>query len=119
MKILADENIDPPLIGWPRAAGHEVISIRETAKGCEDSKVLDLAVVESCILLTADKDFGQLVFRQGLPCCGIILLRLRARSIEELLWLFRSFWPQMEKGAAGNFLVATNQALRIRPLLAQ
>ena len=116
MRIAADENIDPSLIDWLRVRGHDVLSIQETAHGMPDPQVLALAVEEARILLTADKDFGLLVFRWRLSVPGVILVRFRTTSREELLELFASHWPDTASNALGNFTVVTNRTLRVRPL---
>ena len=116
MRVLADENIDPDLVGWLRDQGHDVLSIREAARGAPDTRVLALAAAESRVLLTADKDFGELVFRQGLRALGIVLLRFHTRSRREFLNLFVSHWPDNVAVPPGNFVVATHQTLRVRKL---
>ena len=116
MRVLADENIDPDLVGWLRDQGHDVLSIREAARGAPDTRVLALAVEESRVLLTADKDFGELVFRHGLPATGVVLLRFRARSKREFRSLFVSHWPDIAAVALDNFVVATRRTLRVREL---
>jgi predicted nuclease of predicted toxin-antitoxin system len=116
MRLLADENISPDLVSWLRDAGHDVVAVREVARGEPDPRVLELAEDEGRILLTEDKDFGDLVFRERLPATGIILLRFHTRTYTEYLQLFESFWPDIDRQASGCFIVATNEALRVRPL---
>ena len=71
---------------------------------------------QSRILLTADKDFGDLAIRKGLPAPGIVFLRLRSTCRQEYLDLFMSRWPDVSRNVAGNFVVVTNRAIRRRPL---
>ena len=64
-----------------RKAGHDTLWIRETAPGSTDREVLDRAQTESRILLTFDKDFGELVFHCGVKASrGIILFRISQPS---------------------------------------
>ncbi len=70
----------------------------------------------SRILLTRDRDFGQLVYGEQRASHGIILIRLRAKNQWERLPVFQSFWPEIERNAAGRFLVVSNDRLRVRPL---
>lgn len=65
MKILADEGVDRPIVELLRQSGHQVWYVAELEPGISDNVVLDLANRERAILLTADRDFGELVFRQG------------------------------------------------------
>ncbi len=64
MKIVADESVDKQIVERLRADGHTVLSIAECDAGTEDEVVLRHSNRENAILLTAGKDFGDLVFRQ-------------------------------------------------------
>jgi predicted nuclease of predicted toxin-antitoxin system len=80
MKLLADESIDLPIVENLRRDGHFVLYVAEMAPGIQDNEVLKQANKEKAILLTADKDFGELIYRQGLFSQGIILVRLKGLS---------------------------------------
>ena len=62
MRLVADESCDFAVVSAVRSAGHDVISITERMPGAEDEQVIKLAATERRLLLTEDKDFGQLVF---------------------------------------------------------
>ena len=76
MKLLADESIDRQIVDRLRQDGHLVHYVAEMEPGISDDSVLGLANQEAAILLTADKDFGELVFRQHRLTLGVILVRL-------------------------------------------
>lgn len=76
MKLVADENVDGPIVARLREDGHEVDYVAEMAPGISDDEVLDHANGRQALLITTDKDFGELVFRQGKLNAGIVLLRL-------------------------------------------
>lgn len=81
MNILANENFPGDAVEALRNLGHDVIWIRTKAPGCSDVEVLEWAHRENRILVTFDKDFGELAFRFGLPVrSGIILFRITASS---------------------------------------
>ncbi|MBW1707390.1 MAG: DUF5615 family PIN-like protein [Deltaproteobacteria bacterium] len=80
MKFVADENIDRQIIERLRLDGHIVMSVAEMDPGISDDVVLDLANRESTLLLTADKDFGELLFRQHRLTTGVVLVRLAGLS---------------------------------------
>ncbi|MEW6276769.1 MAG: DUF5615 family PIN-like protein [Bacillota bacterium] len=80
MKFLADESIDLPIVESLRRDGHFTLYVAEMEPGIKDDEVLKQANKEKAILLTADKDFGELVFRQGRISQGIILVRLKGLS---------------------------------------
>lgn len=63
MKLVADESVEGPTVQSLRATGHEVLFIAEDSPGIEDTAVLAIARREQALQLTADKDFGELVFR--------------------------------------------------------
>jgi predicted nuclease of predicted toxin-antitoxin system len=80
MKFLADESIDRQIADRLRKDGHEVWYVAEMEPGISDDLVLDRANQAMAILLTADKDFGELVFRQKRIAVGVILIRLAGLS---------------------------------------
>lgn len=77
MRFLADENIDQRVVAILRAAGHDVLEVREGHGGSGDEAVLALARRTRRVLLTRDKDFGELVIRRDLRCAGLVLVRYR------------------------------------------
>ena len=76
MNLLADESVDRQIVERLRRDGHTVLSVAEMTPGISDDVVLSLANEAEAILPTADKDFGELVFRQGRATAGVLLLRL-------------------------------------------
>jgi len=87
---LADECVSASLVRELRSAGHDVLYIAEFAASLSDVEVMALASREGRLLLTADKDFGELVFRRSQVVPGLTLLRIdpangelvRARLLE-------------------------------------
>ena len=75
-EIVADESVDYSIINLLREAGFAVYSIAETNPSSTDSVVLKIAVKNNSLLLTEDKDFGELVYRFNMKHCGILLIRL-------------------------------------------
>lgn len=76
MNLLADESIDKLIVDRLRQDGHRVLYIAEFAPSIDDDAVLQQANQNDTLLITADKDFGELVFRQGRIHVGIVLVRL-------------------------------------------
>ena len=76
MRIVADEGIERPVVLRLRAEEYQVIHIAEIAPGSTDPEVLEVANQEEALLLTYDKDFGDLVFYRHYHSHGVILLRL-------------------------------------------
>ena len=116
LKLLANENVPAEVVMALRADGHDVAGIQEAGSGSADEIVLALAVAESRVLLTFDKDFGELAFRLGRPATvGVILLRPRLRSPEYLIRFARAVIAQ-GRAWEGHFAVAVEGRLRLVPL---
>lgn len=83
MRFLADESCDFAVVRALRAAGHDVLAVAEISPRAEDSAVIELAAQESRVLLTEDKDFGQLVYADHHGSSGVLLIRFppTARAI--------------------------------------
>lgn len=116
MQFLANENIPKSLIGLLRLDGLDVASVQETMRGASDVSVLSRARSEHRILLTQDKDFGELAARRGLPPeCGVVLFRLSgsdpASVTKRMLEAIRS-----RNDWAGRFSVVTEDRIRVRTL---
>ncbi len=80
MNFLADEGVDRHIVERLRQDGHQVWYVAEMEPGISDDVVLALANREAALLLTADKDFGEMAFRQRLHTQGIVLIRLPGLS---------------------------------------
>ena len=76
MNLLADESVERPVVDRLRQDNHDVVFVAELAPSITDDDVLRNANDRSAVLVTADKDFGELVFRQGAVHAGVVLLRL-------------------------------------------
>ena len=76
MNFLADESLDFPIVAKLREDGHVVIAIAEMAPSISDDAVLTIANVETILLITGDKDFGELIFRLKRVARGVVLVRL-------------------------------------------
>jgi predicted nuclease of predicted toxin-antitoxin system len=76
MNFLADESVDRQIVDALREDDHAVLYVTEMDPGISDDEVLDKAEKGSAILITADKDFGELVFRQQRITMGVVLVRM-------------------------------------------
>jgi predicted nuclease of predicted toxin-antitoxin system len=77
LRLLANENIAAGAVEQLRRLGHDVTCAAELAAGADDADLLTRALSERRVLVTKDKDFGELAVREGRPHVGVILLRLR------------------------------------------
>jgi predicted nuclease of predicted toxin-antitoxin system len=81
MRLCANQNISEDCVVKLRRNGHDVLWIRESAPGATDEDVLVRAHGESRLLITFDKDFGQLVFQRGSQAShGVVLFRISQLS---------------------------------------
>ena len=101
MKLLADAHISRAMTAYLVGLGHDLLHAASLPPKTSDSAVLRQASTESRIVLTADKDFGELCFLRLLPCSGVVLLRLTAASESERLATFRRLWPIMNETSRG------------------
>lgn len=76
MNFLADESLDFPIINKLREEGHVVLAIADMSPSISDDEVLDIANAQVMLLITGDKDFGELIFRLKRVARGVILVRL-------------------------------------------
>jgi predicted nuclease of predicted toxin-antitoxin system len=112
--IVADESVDGLTVERLRGAGHHVLSVAEWEPGIRDKDVLRKALEAKAILLTADKDFGELVFRQGLPHSGVVLTRLAGLSLEERAELVTQLFAEHPDELGSSFAVLDERAIRLR-----
>jgi predicted nuclease of predicted toxin-antitoxin system len=80
VRWLADECVAAGLVALLRADGHDVLYVAETAAGLSDGDVITLASREMRLLLTEDKDFGDLVFRRERAVPGVVLMRMASEN---------------------------------------
>ena len=113
MKLLADAHISRAMVNY---LIHDVLHVAAISPRMSDSAVLKCAALDGRVVITADKDFGELCFRQFIPCTGVILLRLIAPSEKERVDAIKQLWPLIEPNAIGHFTVVTDRSIRRSPL---
>ena len=117
MRLLADECCDAGLVGALRAAGYDVQSIAESSPGVSDETVLSQAERDRRVLLTEDKDFGELAFFRARRAFGIVLVRIapedRAIKGQRVLHALEQYSDRL----VGGYLVVQKDKTRFRPLL--
>jgi predicted nuclease of predicted toxin-antitoxin system len=114
MKFVVDESTGDSVAAELRRLGHDVLSIQEAFSGLDDPPILNIAVTEDRIVVTNDKDFGELVYRSGLPHAGVILFRLDDESAGNRVRMMREVLQRCGNQLKDNFVVATERKIRIR-----
>jgi predicted nuclease of predicted toxin-antitoxin system len=117
MTLLADESVDYRIITFLRKQNFEVFAIIDNNASISDMDVLKKSNQKSALLITEDKDFGELVFRLKLKHSGILLLRFFDTAIEiQKLRTFETLKKHQER-LRNNFSTLTENRLRIRQTL--
>ena len=75
MNLIVDENVDKLVVESLRQDGHHVLYVAEFAPSIDDETVLEQANQNGALLITEDKDFDEIVFRQGRIHTGVVLIR--------------------------------------------
>jgi len=117
VKFLADENIHADIVAWLRAQGCDVLYAAETLAHRPDDDLLAIARHEGRVLVTDDKDFGELVFHRKLVSRGIVLIRLENARITDRLHRLAQVWADVEAQAEDKFIVVSQRKVRIRGVL--
>lgn len=116
MKFLADECCDADLVTALRRDEYDVMYVVESMRGASDTEVLRRARTEERIVLTEDKDFGELVYRLHRPVPGIILLRFDPADRPLKIPRLRSLLERHSNQLHGTFVVLDPERARIRSL---
>ena len=113
MKLVADEGVDRPIVDRLRLDGHDVIYVKDLSPSITDDEVLQLANDGNCMLLTADKDFGELVCRLGRVHGGVVLHRLGGLSNDKKAEVVARVFQDHAMELIGAFTVIAPGVVRI------
>jgi predicted nuclease of predicted toxin-antitoxin system len=117
MNFLADESVDQPIVERLRADGHDVLAVIEMERSIPDEAVLTSANQRETLLLTADKDFGEIIFRQHRLSTGVVLIRLAGLSPGAKAGIVSAVIREHASELSGAFTVVSPGMVRIRPQL--
>jgi predicted nuclease of predicted toxin-antitoxin system len=116
IKFCIDESVDFPVVTFLRKKGFDVKSISEFSRSLEDNKILNLAYKENRIIITNDKDFGNLIFKQKLRSSGVILIRLHDQYSKAKIKALEDLIDKHLSRLLGNFVVISISGVRIRKI---
>ena len=117
MNIVADESVDFGIISLLRQKGIEVLSIAEKNFGIKDEEVLTIAVKNQSLLITEDKDFGELTYRLKMEHKGILLIRLGDLPRLERIEIAAQIIEKHLGDFCNNFSVLDIRGIRIKNAL--
>jgi predicted nuclease of predicted toxin-antitoxin system len=113
MKFLVDECVGPAVAQWLKENNYDAISIYDDLPGIDDDSILKKALFEDRILITSDKDFGEMVFKNKQQHCGILLLRLIDERPLNKIYILKNVLQHYEHELFGNFIAVTEKTVRI------
>jgi predicted nuclease of predicted toxin-antitoxin system len=114
--FVADENIDTDIIDILRKNGVNIISIAEDFPSIPDMDVLKISNNHEAILITADKDFGELIFRRGEISEGVILLRIFGISQKQKARMILDVFKNHLTEFSGSFTVINKNKVRVKKM---
>ncbi len=113
MQFLADESCDFAVVRALCAADYDVKAVRDVMPGAPDEEVAELAVQESRILLTEDKDFGQIVFASSNVSPGVIFIRFPGNARKTMAQTIIQLVQKSAENLKGRFVVVQPGRIRI------
>ena len=114
MKLIIDESADKQIVERLRLKKHHLWYIAEMSPAMKDDDVLAIANRKSASLLTSDKDFGELVFRQKKISFGVVLIRLAGMTPQYKAEIVEAALREYEQQIIKNFTVISPGKIRIR-----
>jgi predicted nuclease of predicted toxin-antitoxin system len=116
VRWLIDECVDAALVAQLREYGHDVSYMSDVAPRATDPEVMHRAHSENRLLLTEDKDFGDLVFRQAKPVPGLVLLRIDSTRRSLMGTRLQAAIDRFGERPLGRYTVIEDARFRSRPL---
>lgn len=112
MKFLVDESVGNKFANLLKNAGYDILFVGDIMPEVEDEKVMAFAESENRILITADKDFGELTFKLKFRINGVIFFRTLTRNPEKQFDMVRGILDKAE----GKFIIVKEGQIRVRDL---
>ncbi|MBI3599491.1 MAG: DUF5615 family PIN-like protein [Nitrospinae bacterium] len=114
LKFLVDVGVSKKVEKWLLNNGYNIKSVRDINPRMLDKEILKIAVSERRMVITMDKDFGELVYNSGLPHAGVLLLRLESARSDEKVEIVKKILEKYSDKLIYNFCVFKDGQLRIR-----
>lgn len=114
--IIVDENVDQVLIDRLKEYDFELISIREEFEGINDKQVIQIAKENNGLVITEDKDFGELIFSYNIRGCSVLLLRYKKSDYEQIEGNVFKALQYYETRQGHFFITITAKKIRVRKI---
>lgn len=112
IKFIADVNVEKGIVDFLLQKGYDIKWIPDYDCEITDDELLKIAKEEHRILITNDKDFGELVFLQKKLAAGIILIRVKEQKTRIKLELFQNLLANYSEKILDHFVVITETKYR-------
>ncbi len=116
MRFLADENLEYPVITFLRQNDIDIVAVRDIMKGATDFEIIEYGFKNKLIIITSDKDFGELTFRLKKSNFGIILLRYPEYNNTEKAELLLRALRNLDDKDFYKFIVIDKYKIRFRSM---
>lgn len=116
IKFLANVNVEKPLVDFLDEKGFDIKWITNIDKRMPDARVCEIANKEQRVIITNDKDFGEIVFLQKKITYGVILLRIKGQNSSEKIILIEKLLDKYPDKIADHFVIVTKEKFRFIPL---
>jgi predicted nuclease of predicted toxin-antitoxin system len=116
LKFLVDVGVGEKVEEYLLEKRYDTKSVRSLDQKMPDQEIIRLAALEKRIVITMDKDFGELVYHSGMDHCGILLLRLEDATGLEKQQVVAKILAKYADNMKNNFCVYQNKKFRFRKL---
>jgi predicted nuclease of predicted toxin-antitoxin system len=113
MRFLVDECVGTTVADYLKSKNHIVFSVFDEWRGASDSDLLQKSFLENYILITSDKDFGEMIFKSQKKHKGIILIRCQPNNFKQKIIVLTKLLANYADKLENNFVVVTNENVRI------
>jgi predicted nuclease of predicted toxin-antitoxin system len=113
MRFLVDECVGTSVAEYLKSNDHIVFSVFDESRGAEDADLLQKCYLENYILITSDKDFGEMIFKNQKKHKGIILIRCQPNNFKQKIVVLTKLLANYADKLENNFVVVTNENVRI------
>jgi predicted nuclease of predicted toxin-antitoxin system len=114
MKFLVDVGVGKKVENWLRGNGFDVLSVRDIDSRAKDSQILHWALDQQRMIITMDKDFGELVYNTGMHHAGVLILRLEDADSDAKVEATKKILTEYHDKIEFHFCVFQDGRLRIR-----
>jgi predicted nuclease of predicted toxin-antitoxin system len=116
LKFLVDVGVGRKVEEYLLDKRYDTKAVRSLDQRMPDQEIIRLAAIEGRIVITMDKDFGELVYHSGIDHCGILLLRLEDATGSEKQQVIAKILAKYADNMKNNFCVYQNKKFRFRKL---